>query len=68
MLQKLPVNEFEWIDNTSKFNEDFIKNNNEDSDKGYFLKADVPYSEISQRKNENQKSLIYMKKLNMLIT
>ena len=68
MLQKLPVNEFEWIDNTSKFNEDFIKNNNEDSDKGYFLKADVPYSEILQRKNENQKSLIYMKKLNMLIT
>ena len=26
MLQKLTVNKFEWIENTSQFNEDFIKN------------------------------------------
>ena len=26
MLQKLPVNNFEWIEDTSQFNEDFIKN------------------------------------------
>ena len=38
MSQKLPVNEFEWIKDTSKFNEDFIKNCNEESDEGYFLK------------------------------
>ena len=25
MLQKLPVNNFEWIEDTSQFNEDFIK-------------------------------------------
>ena len=25
MLQKLPVDKFEWIEDTSKFNEDFIK-------------------------------------------
>ena len=25
MLQKLPVNNFEWIKDTSQFNEDFIK-------------------------------------------
>ena len=25
MLQKFPVNNFEWIKNTSQFNEDFIK-------------------------------------------
>ena len=36
MLQKLPVNNFEWIKDTSQFNEDFIKNYNEESDEGYF--------------------------------
>ena len=25
MLQKFPVNKFEWIKDTSKFNEDFVK-------------------------------------------
>ena len=25
MSQKLPVNNFEWIEHTSQFNEDFIK-------------------------------------------
>ena len=29
MLQKLPVNSFEWIKDTSQFVEDFIKNYNE---------------------------------------
>ena len=43
MLQKPPVNNFEWIKHTSQFNEDFIKNYNEESDKGYFLKVDVHY-------------------------
>ena len=41
MSQKLPVINFERIVDTSKFNEDFIKNYNEKSDKGYFFKADV---------------------------
>ena len=45
MPQKLPVNKFEWIEDTSQFNEDFIKNCNEGSDKGYFLKVDVHYPE-----------------------
>ena len=31
MPQKLPVNNFEWIKDTSQFNEDFIKNFNEES-------------------------------------
>ena len=44
MSQKLPVNNFEWIKDTSQFNEDFIKNNNEESDKGYFLGADIQYT------------------------
>ena len=32
MMQKLPVNNFEWIKDTSQFNEDFTKNCNEESD------------------------------------
>ena len=34
MSQKLPVNEFKWKKNTFKFHENFIKNYDEDSDKG----------------------------------
>ena len=44
MSQKLPVNNFEWIEDTSQFNEDFTKNDNEESDEGYFLEVDVQYS------------------------
>ena len=41
MLQKLPVNYFEWIKNTSQFNEHVIKSYTEKSDEGYFLEVDV---------------------------
>ena len=45
MSQKLPVDGFEWIKeyDLSKFNEIFIKNYDENSDKGYFLEVDVEY-------------------------
>ena len=36
MSQKLLVNNFEWIEDTFQFNEDFIKNYNEESNEGYF--------------------------------
>ena len=39
------MNEFERIEDTSQFNEDFIKNYNEKSDEGYFLDVDVQYPE-----------------------
>ena len=45
MLQKLPVNNFEWVKDTSQFHKDFIKNYNEESDAGYFLEVDVQCSE-----------------------
>ena len=45
MLQTLPVNNFEWMKGTSNFNEDFIKNYNEEGGKGYFLEVDVQYTE-----------------------
>ena len=43
MDPKLPINGFEWVKNLSKFNEDFIKNYDENSDKEYFIEVDVEY-------------------------
>ena len=43
MSQELPVNGFKWRTNILKFNGDFIKNHDEDSDKGYILEVDVEY-------------------------
>ena len=43
--QKLRVNNFEWIKNISKCNEDFVKSYNGESDEGYFLEDDVQYPE-----------------------
>ena len=45
MSQKLPVNDYKWVEETSQFNEDFIKIYNEDSDVRYFIEADVQYPE-----------------------
>ena len=45
MSQNLPVNEFKLVEETSEFNEDFIKNCNDESGKGYFLEVDVQYLE-----------------------
>ena len=46
--QKLPVNKFERIEETSQLNEDFIKNYNEKSDEGYFLEVGVQYPQKLQ--------------------
>ena len=43
MSQKLPVNGFEWVKNLSNFNEDFTKEYDGNSNKGYFLEVDVEY-------------------------
>ena len=45
MSQKLPVNDFKWVKQKklSEFNEDFIKNYDENSKKGYFLEVDIDY-------------------------
>ena len=43
MSQKLPVNGFKWIKNVTEIDEKFIKNYDEDSDKGYIFEADVKY-------------------------
>ena len=38
MSQKVPANEFEWIEHSSQ-----IKKYNEESDEGYFLEVQVQY-------------------------
>ena len=57
MSQKLPVNNFKWVEDTSKINEEFIKNYNENKKKGYILEVDVKYPRNS--------FVIYMIKRNM---
>ena len=34
MSQKLPVNDFKWVEDISKFDESLIKSYNEESDEG----------------------------------
>ena len=41
LSQKLSVNGFKWVKNLSKFNEIFVRNYDENRDKGYFLEVDV---------------------------
>ena len=45
MSQKLPINGFKWVKQKTlwKFIEDFIKNYDENSNKGYFLEVDIDH-------------------------
>ena len=43
MSQRLPVNGFEWMEQLSEFDELFMKNYDENNDKGYILEVDVKY-------------------------
>ena len=47
MSQKLPARNFKWIekDDISKFDEEFMKNFDENSDKVYILEVDLEYPE-----------------------
>ena len=45
MSQKLLVDGFKWVENTSQLSKDSIENQNEDIYKGYFLEVDVQYLE-----------------------
>ena len=42
MSQKLPVNKFEWIEDTSPFSESFMKCYNEESDEECFPGCSIP--------------------------
>ena len=44
MSEKLPINEFKWVNDISGINEKFVKSyDKKNSDKGYILKVDVDY-------------------------
>ena len=53
MLQKLSVNNFQCIKDTSRFNEDIIKYYNEESNEGYFLEVDGQYFQILHEIHNN---------------
>ena len=67
MSQNLPVNVFNWIEETSQFNEGFIKVYNTGCDIEYFIEVDVQYPE---KLHELHNDLIFlperMKKLENL--
>ena len=64
MLQKLPVNKFELTEETSHFNEDFIKNYIEKNDQGYFLEVEVEYPEKLHEFHNDLPFLPERKKIN----
>ena len=71
MSQKLLVNNFEWIEATSQFNEGFIKNYDEESDEDIFLMLMFNIQKIYiifTIKSLKSLLLIYMINLNMLFT
>ena len=43
MSQNLSINDFNWLEETSQFNEDFLKIYNTDCDIGNFKEVDVQY-------------------------
>ena len=51
--QKFPENNFEWIEDTFQFYEDFIKNYNKESNEWYFPQVDVQHLEkLHQLQND----------------
>ena len=76
MSQKLPVNGFKWENNITIFNEDFIKNYDENSNVGYFLEVDMKYPKnlllphkdfetkifTSQKNRKSRKTCLYVRR------
>ena len=48
MSQNLPTFRIEWVEDTSKFTEDFTKNYNKKNEKGYIFEFDIKYTEKLQ--------------------
>ena len=53
MSQKVSANCFKWMKKLSKFDKDFIKDYDENSNKGYILEVDVEYSKNLFNLHEN---------------
>ena len=68
MSQKLPVSGFKWVEKSrlSRFNEIFIKNYNENSDKEYFLEVHIDYPKKLFDLHKNLPFLPERKKVNKI--
>ena len=64
MSEKLPVDGFEWVEDLSIIDEDFIKNYDEDSKVGYFIKADIEYPKELHNKHSDLPFLPQRMKVN----
>ena len=53
MSENFPVDGFEWVDDISGIDENFIRNYDEDSNVGYFIKADIKYPEELHNKHSD---------------
>ena len=62
MSQNLSVEGFNWVENTSQFNKDFVGNYNKDSDEERFLEIDVQYLEKLHDLHSDLNSLPIMMK------
>ena len=45
LSQKLPVNDFTWVEDISEFDESILKSYNEESDEWYFVEVDIQFLE-----------------------
>ena len=63
MSQKLPINGFKWVKKLFKFNEDFIKNYDKNSNKGYILEVDVEYPKNIYNLHKDLSSFAERKKI-----
>ena len=64
MSKKLPARDFKWIDDLSMFTEEFIKNYDENGDKGYIFEVDVEYPEKLRMLHSDLPSLPGRMKIN----
>ena len=66
MSQKLPTFGFQWVEETSKFTEDFIKNYDEKNEVGYIFEVDTKYLEKLQEFNMDLPFLLERKRPEMV--
>ena len=53
MSEKLPVDGYEWIEDISEIDENFIKNYDEDSNVGYSIEVDIKYPKELNNKHSD---------------
>ena len=64
MSEKLAVDGFEWVDDISEIEENFINSYDEDSNVGYFIKADIKYPKEIHNKHSDLPFLLERMKVN----